>query len=165
MPVPFATDCPGIHAPQRDEAGSGCGYPYHLQCPQPPGIGAAVCVDGREIQEKASRLVTLMETNIPEGLTVFAFPAAHRPKLRTTNVMEMLKREIRRCTKVVSIFPTKSPACANTLHRASGERRRTFKKPPLLFPHLRLFWHKARFALTQPHLQHLYTFLTENISN
>lgn len=59
-------------------------------------------------QEKASRLATWMETNIPEGLTVFAFPAEHRRKLRTTNIVERLNREIHRRTKVVSIFPNEA---------------------------------------------------------
>ena len=37
-------------------------------------------------QEKASRLARWMEENIPEGLTVFAFPAEHRRRIRTTNM-------------------------------------------------------------------------------
>lgn len=53
----------------------------------------------------ASRLATWLETNIPEGLTVLAFPEAQRRKLRTSNGLERLNREIRRRIRVVSIFP------------------------------------------------------------
>ena len=53
----------------------------------------------------ASRLAEWMAANIPEGLTVFAFPAAYRRLLRTTNGVERLHREVRRRAHVVSIFP------------------------------------------------------------
>jgi transposase-like protein len=53
----------------------------------------------------ASRLAEWMAVNIPEGLTVFSFPAAHRRLLRTTNSVERLHREVRRRARVVSIFP------------------------------------------------------------
>ena len=59
-------------------------------------------------QEKASRLAQWMEDNLPEGLTVFAFPAEHRRRIRTTNMLERLNREIRRRTRVVSIFPNEA---------------------------------------------------------
>ncbi len=51
-----------------------------------------------------------MEKNIPEGFTVFAFPAEHQRRLRTTNGLERLNREIDRRTTVVSIFPNEA-AC------------------------------------------------------
>jgi transposase-like protein len=48
--------------------------------------------------------------NIPGSLTVFAFPVSYQRKLRTSNCLERLNREIRRRTRVVSIFPNE-PAC------------------------------------------------------
>lgn len=60
--------------------------------------------------QRASRLADWMETNLPEGLTVFAFPEPHRRKLRTNNTQERLNREIGRRTDVVGIFPNEA-AC------------------------------------------------------
>jgi len=56
-------------------------------------------------QKRAPKLAAWMEANVPEGLTVFDFPRAHWRRIRTTNMVERLNREIRRRTRVVSIFP------------------------------------------------------------
>ena len=56
-------------------------------------------------QQSASRLSEWLAANLPEGLTVFSFPAAFRKYLRTTNGVERLHREVRRRARVVSIFP------------------------------------------------------------
>ena len=56
-------------------------------------------------RKKASRLTEWMAMNIPEGLMIFSFPAAHRRLIRTTNGEERLHREVRRRARVVSIFP------------------------------------------------------------
>jgi len=53
----------------------------------------------------APDFATWLEENIEEGLTFFTFPKDHWRRLRTTNGLERINREIRRRTRVVSIFP------------------------------------------------------------
>lgn len=53
----------------------------------------------------APKLADWLETNIPEGLTVFDRPAHQRRLLRTVNGLERLNREIRRRTRVAVLFP------------------------------------------------------------
>lgn len=55
--------------------------------------------------KSAPKLSEWMEENIPEGLTVFSLPKERQKKLRTSNGIERLNREIKRRTRVVSIFP------------------------------------------------------------
>jgi putative transposase len=62
----------------------------------------------QKYQKSASRLAEWMADNLPEGLTVFAFPVAHRRRIRTTNGVERLHREVRRRARVVSIFPNQA---------------------------------------------------------
>jgi putative transposase len=56
-------------------------------------------------QQTAPDLAGWAETAIPEGLTVFAFPKTHRRRLRTSNILERLSREIKRRTRVATQFP------------------------------------------------------------
>ena len=56
----------------------------------------------------AKKLATWLEENVPQGLTVFDFPAEHRRRLRTNNGLERLNREIKRRTRVASIFPNEA---------------------------------------------------------
>lgn len=56
----------------------------------------------------SKKLADWLEANVPEGLTVFGFPAEHRRRLRTNNVLERLNREIKRRTRVASIFPNEA---------------------------------------------------------
>ena len=62
-----------------------------------------------EIVEKyskmQSKLSAWMEDNIPEGLTVFAFPEQVRQFLRTNNPAENLNRQIKQRTQLIPAFP------------------------------------------------------------
>jgi len=53
----------------------------------------------------APALAGWLATNLPDGLTVFAMPTAHRKRLRTTNLLERLNKEVKRRTRVATLFP------------------------------------------------------------
>ncbi len=59
----------------------------------------------RSYEKTAPKLSEWLVANIPEGLTVFAYPKKHRRRLRTSNMVERLNQEIKRRTRVVRIFP------------------------------------------------------------
>jgi putative transposase len=59
-------------------------------------------------RDRAPRLAEWMEANLPQGLTVFQCPAAHRRRLRTSNVIERLNRELDRRTSVATLFPNEA---------------------------------------------------------
>ena len=59
-------------------------------------------------QDTAPRLAEWMEGNIPEGLAVFDAPEAHRRRLRTSNLLERLNRELKRRTRVATLFPNEA---------------------------------------------------------
>jgi putative transposase len=62
----------------------------------------------RKHQASAPKLAAWMEANLPEGLTVFRLPASHRKRMRTTNMLERLNRELKRRTRVATLFPNEA---------------------------------------------------------
>jgi putative transposase len=58
----------------------------------------------------APKLARWLEDNIPEGLTVFDLPAAHRRRLRMTNSLERINQEVKRRTRVAALFPKEASA-------------------------------------------------------
>ena len=58
--------------------------------------------------KSAPRLAAWAEENLTEGFTVFQFLVEHRVKIRTSNPLERVNKEIKRRTRVVSIFPNEA---------------------------------------------------------
>ena len=61
-------------------------------------------------RKDAPRLADWAERNLADGFAVFDYPPAHRVRLRTTNGLERINRELKRRTRVASIFPS-SASC------------------------------------------------------
>jgi len=51
------------------------------------------------------KLAEWLETALEDALACFAFPAAHRLRIRSTNGLERFNEELKRRTRVVRIFP------------------------------------------------------------
>ena len=64
-----------------------------------------VFAPNHKLRRAVTALAPWLEANIPEALTVFAFPAAHQRRLRTNNGLERLNKEIKRRTRVATLFP------------------------------------------------------------
>jgi len=63
-------------------------------------------------RQRLARAAELVEANVGETLTYYAFPDSHWIKLRTNNPLERIMREIRRRTRVVGAFPD-GQSCLN----------------------------------------------------
>lgn len=69
-------------------------------------LGIAV----RKYEKSAPRLSKWLESDIPEGMTVFTLPSSHRKRLRTSNMLERLNEEVRRRIKIIGSFPNSESA-------------------------------------------------------
>ena len=58
----------------------------------------------------APKLSAWLEQNVPDALTVLSLPPAHRRRLRTTNMLERINKEIKRRTRVATLFPNEDSA-------------------------------------------------------
>lgn len=58
-------------------------------------------------QESAAKAMAILEEGFDDATAILELPEACRVKIRTTNIVERLNREIRRREKVISIFPNR----------------------------------------------------------
>src|SRR5690606_30417820 len=58
-----------------------------------------------EYAEKAPRAVSCLEAGFDDAMAVMALPEHYRRRLRSTNGLERLNREVRRRERVIGIFP------------------------------------------------------------
>jgi len=62
----------------------------------------------RKYQKSAPKLAHWMEENVPESFAVFRLPPTHRVRLRTTNMLERVNKELKRRTRVATLFPNEA---------------------------------------------------------
>ncbi len=56
------------------------------------------------------KTVSVFEAGIGDALTYLSYPGSHHPRIRTTNMLERLFREVKRRTRVVGVFPNETSA-------------------------------------------------------
>lgn len=56
----------------------------------------------------APKLASWAESALPEGFSVFDLPDSHRKRMRTSNVLERINKEIKRRTRVATLFPNEA---------------------------------------------------------
>jgi putative transposase len=56
------------------------------------------------------KAISVFEAGIGDALTYLSFPGSHHAKLRTTNMLERLFKEVKRRTRVVGVFPNEASA-------------------------------------------------------
>lgn len=77
------------------------------------------CPDRPTAQNRLNEIVALyaktapslsawMETNLPQGFSIFALPVAHQFRLRTSNALERVNQELKRRTRVAGLFPNEA---------------------------------------------------------
>ena len=71
----------------------------------------ALCEEFVELYEKSyPKAVSVFEAGIKDALTYLGYPGSHHARIRTTNMLERLFKEVKRRTRVVGVFPNETSA-------------------------------------------------------
>ena len=121
VPVPPAAKCTGLCATQGHASRSRSRHPHDLRCARPHHRRSLSGQSREQIQQTVLRACPSgWQPTSRKVSPVFAFPAAFRKLLRTTNGVERLHREVRRRARVVSIFPN-SASCLRLVSAVLAE--------------------------------------------
>jgi putative transposase len=77
-------------------------------CPDLPSATARLKDLVLAYTPSAPKLALWMENNLPEGFAVYSLPASHQRRMRTSNPLERVNQEIKRRTRVASLFPNEA---------------------------------------------------------
>jgi putative transposase len=61
-------------------------------------------------EKRYPKAVSVFEAGIGDALTYLRYPGSHHARIRTTNVLERLFKEVKRRTRVVGVFPNETSA-------------------------------------------------------
>ena len=81
-----------------------------FDAPDRPEAERQLALAVQKYRTTAPKLAEWLEANVPQSLTAFSLPASHRRRLRTTNMLERVNREIKRRTRVATMFPNEASA-------------------------------------------------------
>jgi putative transposase len=62
--------------------------------------------------ERFPKAVSVFEAGVSDALAYLSYPGSHHARLRTTNMLERLFKEIKRRTRVVGVFPNETSAAS-----------------------------------------------------
>lgn len=79
-----------------------------FNCPDLPSAQARFKTLAESYSKTAPKLAVWMEENLPQGFTILSLPPSHQRRLRTSNALERLNQEIKRRTRVASLFPNEA---------------------------------------------------------
>ncbi len=79
-----------------------------FNCPDLPSANARLKDTVLSYASSAPKLALWMEENLPQGFAVFSLPESHQKRLRTSNSIERVNQEIKRRTRVASLFPNEA---------------------------------------------------------
>ena len=60
--------------------------------------------------ERYPKAACVLEAGIEEALTYVRYPGSHHARIRTTNMLERLFKEVKRRTRVAGVFPNEVSA-------------------------------------------------------
>jgi len=79
-----------------------------FNCPDLPTATARLKTLVDSYSKSAPKLSAWMEETIPQGFAVFSLPLEHHRRLRTSNAIERVNQELKRRTRVASLFPNEA---------------------------------------------------------
>lgn len=79
-----------------------------FNCPDLPSAQARLKQVVAIYAKSAPKLAVWMEASLPQGLTCFLLPQAHQVRMRTSNALERVNQELKRRSRVASIFPNEA---------------------------------------------------------